>query len=465
MDIKKKLKTIPDSPGVYIMKDKEGRIIYVGKAASLKKRVSSYFQKGAPGSYKQRSLASNIEDLDFIVTGSGEEALIYEANLIKENQPKYNARLRDDKSYPFLKLTMNEEYPRLFITRKIENDGARYFGPYTHVKLLRSALSIIRRLFPLRTCKKFPAQKCLNFYIGQCFGVCETKEDKKRYDETVKELILFLEGKKQELLDSLTKKMESSARVENFEEAKRYRDIISTLTAVTQKGEYRFSNEVALRLKKLLRLPKIPVRLEAFDVSNISGKEATGSMVYFEDGRPDKRFYRQYRIRDVEGMDDYRMMREILRRRYSKAEHLPDLIVIDGGKGHLTCAYEELRRLNLGYIPIIGLAKEFEKVYLLGIKVSLDISGDVQILHLVQNIRDEAHRFARRYHHKLREKLITISKLDGIEGIGEKRKKALLAYFGSVEKIKAAEVQEIARIASISERLAQKIKEELKKDV
>ncbi len=463
MDIKKKLKAIPDSAGVYIMKDRDGKVIYVGKASSLKKRVFSYFQKGVPSSYRQGSLVSNIADLDFILTGSEEEALIYEANLIKENQPKYNARLRDDKSYPFLKLTVNEEYPRLFITRKLENDGARYFGPYTHVKLLRRALSIIRRMFPLRTCKKFPAQKCLNFYIGQCFGVCETEEDRKRYDETVKELIIFLEGRKQALLKELTQKMESSARAQNFEEAKRYRDIIFSLTAVTQRGEYRFSNEVALRLKKILRLPKIPVRIEAFDVSNISGKEATGSMVHFEDGKPDKRFYRQYRIGGVEGIDDYKMMREVVRRRYSKVERLPDLIIIDGGKGHLACAYEELLRLGLGYIPIIGIAKEFERIYLSGIKEPLDISGDVQVLHLIQNIRDEAHRFAQRYHHKLRGRLITISGLDGIEGIGEKRKKALMMHFGSIENIRAADVKDILGIARISEGLAQKVKEVLKK--
>jgi len=410
MDIKEKLKKMPKSPGVYLMKDSYGKVLYVGKAKDISKRVSSYFQQHIPRSVRQMSLLEHIKDIDYITTTSEEEALIYEANLIKEKKPKYNVELKDDKSFPYLKLTVNEDFPRLIITRKKRNDGFMYFGPYTRVKLLRKAVSIMKGIFPLRTCRKIPKEVCLSYHIGQCLGPCIGKIEKKPYSEIVRELILFLEGKKAKLLKELAKKMEILAKEEKFEDALLIRNRISALSEVPRKKmrDYSGWGDVAVKLKKLLHLPRLPFRIEAFDVSNISGKEATGSMVYFRNGIPDKSNYRKFRIKDVQDIDDYAMVREIVRRRYKrlKEENLtfPDLTIIDGGRGHLRAGYEELMRLNLSHIPVIAIAKEEEKIYTRSSKIPLTINKDSQIMHFIQQIRDEAHRFALKYHHKLREK-------------------------------------------------------------
>ena len=408
MGIKKKLKDIPKSPGVYLMKDADGRVLYIGKAKDLFKRVASYFQEYRPKTLRQTQLMQNVKDLDYILTTSEEEALIYEANLIKEKRPKYNVDLKDDKSFPFLKLTLDEKFPRLMITRRKKDDGARYFGPYTRVKLLRSALSIMKSIFPLRTCRKMPENVCLSYHIGQCLGPCVKKIDEKEYREIIRQLILFLEGKKTRLLRELVQEMEELSREERFEDAAIVRNRIAALSEVPGKKmrDYSGWGDVAVKLKRLLRLSRLPLRIEAFDVSNIQGKEATGSMVYFCNGRPDKSNYRRFRIKGVEDIDDYAMIREIVRRRYKRlkeeGEPYPDLIIIDGGKGHLKTAYDELVRLNLRSIPVIAIAKREESIFMLGSKKALDINKDSQILYFIQQIRDEAHRFALKYHHKLR---------------------------------------------------------------
>ena len=412
MGIKKKLKDIPKSPGVYLMKDADGRVLYIGKAKDLSKRVASYFQEYRPKTLRQMSLMENVRDLDYILTTSEEEALIYEANLIKEKRPKYNVDLKDDKSFPFLKLTLNEKFPRLIITRRKKDDGTRYFGPYTRVKLLRSALAIMKSIFPLRTCRKMPDHVCLSYHIGQCLGPCVKKIDEKEYREIIRQLILFLEGKKTRLLRELAQEMEELSREERFEDAAIVRNRIAALSEVPGKKmrDYSGWGDVAVKLKRLLRLSRLPLRIEAFDVSNIQGKEATGSMVYFCNGRPDKSNYRRFRIKGVEDIDDYAMIREIVRRRYKRlkeeGEPYPDLIIIDGGKGHLKTAYDELVRLNLRSIPVIAIAKREENIFMLGSKKALDINKDSQILYFIQQIRDEAHRFALKYHHKLREKRV-----------------------------------------------------------
>lgn len=412
MGIEDKLRHVPKAPGIYMMKDIDGEVLYIGKAKDLSKRVSSYFQKNKPRTIKEMSLLERVKDLDYIVTTSEEEALIYEANLVKEKRPKYNIELKDDKSFPYLKLTLNESFPQLLITRKKRDDGARYFGPYTRVKLLRRALSIMKDIFPLRTCKKMPKQICLSYHIGQCAGPCAGKICEKEYQEIVQQLILFLEGKKMRLLDELTRKMNRLAKEEKFEEALIVRNRIAALSEVPGKKlrDYSGWGNVAVKLKRLLRLPWLPLRIEAFDVSNTSGKEATGSMVYFLNGKPDKSNYRHFRIKGVEDIDDYAMIREIVRRRYERLKkekgRLPDLIIIDGGKGHLHAAYKELMRLNARRIPVISIAKEHEKIYTLGAKEPLDINRDSEIMHFVQQMRDEAHRFALKYHHKLRNKKI-----------------------------------------------------------
>ncbi|MFH1854428.1 MAG: excinuclease ABC subunit UvrC [Candidatus Omnitrophota bacterium] len=408
MGIEDKIKDIPKAPGVYLMKDASGEVLYIGKAKDLFKRVSSYFQSSRPRTSKEMSLLKYVKDLDFIVTTSEEEALIYESNLVKEKRPRYNVELKDDKSFPYLKLTLNERFPRLFITRKRHDDGARYFGPYTRVKLLRKALSIMKNIFPLRTCRKMPTQICLSYHIGQCAGPCMGKIDEKEYKEVARQLILFLEGKKIRLLDELKLKMHKLSKEQRFEEAAAIRNRIAALSEVPGKrfSDYSGWGAVAIKLKRLLRLPWLPLRIEAFDVSNISGKEATGSMVYFLNGKPDKSNYRKFRIKGVNEINDYAMISEIVRRRYERLKKekgkLPDLIVIDGGKGHLRVAYEELMRLNLRRIPVIAIAKEHEKIYTRGSKIPLDINRDSEILHFIQQIRDEAHRFALKYHHKLR---------------------------------------------------------------
>ncbi|MFH1478678.1 MAG: excinuclease ABC subunit UvrC [Candidatus Omnitrophota bacterium] len=410
MALKEKIASVPRSPGVYLMKDAKGDILYIGKAKDLSKRVGSYFQGSRPKNIRLMTLLEKICDLDYIVTTSEEEALLYEANLIKENKPKYNIELKDDKSFPFLKLTINERFPRLSITRKKIDDGAKYFGPYTRVKLLRNALSILKSIFPLRTCKKMPKRVCLSYHIGQCLGPCVDKINKDGYREIVGQLILFLEGKKPRLMRELTEKMNRLSREKRFEEATVIRNRISALSEVPGKRLREKSSwgDVSIKLKKLIKLPRLPIKIEAFDVSNIQGKDPTGSMVYFYNGRPDKSNYRRFRIKGVTCVDDYSMIREIVRRRYTRLKDekrdLPDLVIIDGGKGHLKAGYEELLRLNLTRIPIIAIAKKEEKIYTLNSKIPLDINRDSQVLYFIQEIRDEAHRFAIKYHHSLRKK-------------------------------------------------------------
>ena len=419
MGIKEKLKTMPHLPGVYIMKDASGEALYIGKAKDLSKRVSSYFQVSRPKTAKHMALLEKVKDLDYVTTSSEEEALIYEASLVKEKKPKYNVELKDDKSFPLLKLTLNENFPRLTITRKKIDDGSGYFGPYTKVKLLRNAVTILKNIFPLRTCKKIPGETCLAYHIGQCLGPCVKRIDEKSYAEIVKQLVLFLEGKKTRLIRELTDKMKILADEKNFEQAAIIRNRLSALLEVSDRktADYSSWGNVALKLKKILRLPGLPFKIEAFDVSNISGKEAAGSMVYFNNGLPDKSNYRKFRIKNVKGIDDYAMMKEIVRRRYKRLKEenkgFPDLIIIDGGKGHLGAAYEELLRLNAGHIPVIGIAKQEEKIYTLGSQEPLDINRDSEILHFIQSVRDEAHRFALKYHHALRRNvtLLTMSKV------------------------------------------------------
>ena len=408
MDVKEKIKHIPHLPGVYIMKDALGEAIYIGKAKDLSKRVSSYFQDGRPKTVKLMSLLEKVDDLDYVITGSEEEALIYEANLVKEKKPRYNIDLKDDKSFPFLKITLDEKFPRLIITRKKSDDKGRYFGPYTRVKLLRNAVSILKNIFPLRICKNMPKEVCLAYHIGQCPGPCVNKIDGKSYKETVDQLFLFLGGKKTKLIQELTGKMKEFSDAKEFEKAVVIRNRLSALTEVSDRKavDYNSWGSVAVKLKKILKLPRLPLKVEAFDVSNISGKEAAGSMVYFNNGKPDKSNYRKFRIKNVKGIDDYAMIKEIVARRYKRLKEekkaFPDLIIIDGGKGHLQAAHEELLELSLSRIPVIGIAKQEERIYTLGSKRPLNINKDSEVLHFIQRIRDEAHRFALKYHHALR---------------------------------------------------------------
>jgi len=409
MDVQERIKGLPHSPGVYIMKDGRGAVIYVGKADDLKKRVSSYFQPARRLPSRAAKMVSCVNDIATINTQTSAEALIYENSLIKQYQPRYNVALRDDKTYPMLKLTVGEKFPRLLVTRQRKDDGSVYYGPYTNAKLLREAVKGLRRIFPLRKCETMKGKVCLNYHIKQCAAPCEEKIGSAAYREIVSEVRLFLEGRKSELIQALSEKMAKASRDERFEEAVRYRDRIEALGALA-KNKIRYNPLDSLdELKEMLALPGRPERIEAFDISNIGQEDAVGSMVVFLKGRPYKGGYKRFKIKEVSGVDDYAMMREVVRRRYLRVrnEHLPrpDLVLIDGGKAHLGAAQDELAKLGLR-LPMAGIAKELELVYLQDRNEPVMLPKESKALHLLERVRDEAHRFAIAYHHLLRSKRI-----------------------------------------------------------
>ncbi len=413
---KEKIKNIPELPGVYMMKDVSGAILYVGKAASLNKRVSSYFRPGLGLSRRIGLMVEKTADVTCLLTGSEAEALILEAALIKKYNPRYNVELKDDKSYPYLALTENERYPRLMIARKqgaeprAKEKGWVFYGPYTDVKLLRKAAAIMKRIFPLRTCGRMPKKACLNYRIGQCLGPCVGAAGRKTYAEAVKEIKMFLKGDRRGLIRELSNRMRIAADNKDYETAAALRDKITALNVVPKIRDKVTPYDELEGLRHLLKIRRPLARIEAFDVSNISGKEAVGSMVSFVNGKPAKDDYRRFKIRFVSGADDYEMMREVIKRRYErvKRERLPspDLIIIDGGKGHLNAALSVLEEIGFGGLPVIGIAKKLEHIYLKGRKEPVIFSHSSPILHLVQRLRDEAHRFAIGYHHILRRKKI-----------------------------------------------------------
>lgn len=570
--IKNKLALLPDQPGCYLMKDKNGTIIYVGKAKILKNRVRSYFT----GSHdtKTERLVSEIVDFEYIVTESNIEALLLEINLIKKNDPKYNIMLKDDKTYPFIKIT-NEEYPRLLITRKVLKDKAYYFGPYPDVGAANETKKLLDRLFPLRKCKVLPKEVCLYYHMGQCLAPCVFQIPKDTYPKMVKEIKQFLNGGHSEIQAELTQKMETAAAEMNFEQAAEYRDQIRAIETVmtrqkmtqadqmdrdvfgyavdkgwmcvqvffvrqgklierdvslfpfyneapedflTYIGQFYQENQhfipkevlipddidqesvealldtkvlqpkrgekkklvdlagknarVALqekfqliqrkeertigaveKLGNAMNIPT-PVRIEAFDNSNIQGSDPVSAMVVFIDGRPAKNEYRKYKIKTVKGPDDYASMREVIYRRYSRVlkEGLafPDLIVIDGGKGQVDVARDVLEN-QLGLdIPIAGLAKNDKhktSELLFGPELAvIDLERNSPEFFLLQRIQDEVHRFAITFHRQLRSKNSFSSKLDGVPGLGPKRKKLLLKEFKSLKNIQQATLEEIHRL-------------------
>ena len=393
---------MPDSPGVYLMKDASGEIIYIGKAKSLRKRVNSYLVRDL--SAKNLRLMAVVKDIEYRPCPSESMALILEASLIKERKPKYNVSLRDDKSFPLVKIT-NEEFPAVYITRKRERDGAKYFGPYTNAALLRQALKIIRGYFPYRSCKTLPKKACIYYRIGLSPAPCIGKISREEYVKIIKRISLILEGKGLELIKDLTAQMRERAKERRFEEAGQLRDKIIALSAFKPSGD---SFQSALNeLQEALRLPCLPQRIEAFDVSNISGRQATASMVSFYNGLADKDNYRRFRIKTVSQSDDYKMMAEAVRRRYSRLKRenrpLPDLILVDGGRGQLSAAKKELEALGLE-IPIVSLAKREEEIYTISGPRLIRLKNNSPALRLLQSIRDESHRFALKYHRLLRKK-------------------------------------------------------------
>ena len=584
--VAEKLKLLPDSPGVYIMKDARGKIIYVGKAIVLKNRVRQYFQSSRNQAPKVRAMVSHVVDFETIMTANEVESLILEANLIKKHRPRYNIRLKDDKSYPYVKVTVQEEYPRVFITRRVLRDGARYFGPYTNVTALRDSLKLLKRLFPLRTCRTMPERPCLEYHIKRCLAPCVGKVTEEDYRAMIRAVLLFLEGRTDDVERELEHRMQLAAEAYHFETAARLRDQLAAVRKAAERqnivtgagdqdaigmarsaagvcvqiffirggkmigrehfllrgseeesdadilrafleqyynqatfvprevllphvidaagqeiierwlAEKKGGGKVSLltpqrgtkrdivvmatgnaekyltdeetrrsladeqtigaveELGRYLGLRKPPYRMECFDISHNQGQETVASMVVFEGGQPKKSDYRRFKIKSAEGKpDDFLSMREVTTRRYVglPEEELPDLIIIDGGKGQLSSALEIIRN-EAGHrnVPVVGLAKQFELVFTEGSSEPVELPRRSQSLYLIQRIRDEAHRFAITFHRKLRGKRNLVSVLDHIVGVGPKRRQSLWSHFGTLDKIKAASIDELAAVPGMN---------------
>ena len=407
--IKNKIADLPDAPGVYIFKDTQGAIIYIGKAKSLKKRVQSYFSRYL--SAKTQIMVSKIADIEYKLTPSESQAQLLEASLIKDNLPQYNISLKDDKSFPLIRIT-NEDFPIVSICRRKrpkEKDTALYFGPYTNAQLLRQALKLMRKIFGFRSCKILPKKACLYGRIKLCPAPCSEKISSAKYKEIIKNIELFLDSRYEELISHLSLKMKAAAQNKMFEAAASIRDQINALGSIAKGPAASSSINELEDLQSLLKLDKLPLRIEAFDISNISGKEATGSMVSFYKGRADKNNYRRFRIKTVEGIDDYKMLGEVIRRRYKRLitenSSLPDLILVDGGRSHLSVADKEIKKLAIK-IPLLSIAKDRENLYIKERRNPIKLTSDTPGLNLIRRVRDEAHRFALAYHHLLRRKKI-----------------------------------------------------------
>ncbi len=592
MSLRERLDHLPDHPGVYQFKDAKDQVIYIGKAASLRARVRSYFQESRARDPKTEALVQQIRDLDYIVTDNELEALILESNLIKKHRPRYNVVLRDDKHYPFLKLTTNEEFPRLVVARRVAKDGATYFGPFYPATAMRETLRLVRQLFPLRTCRikidGTAERPCIQYYIHRCNAPCTGWESKEGYWRAVEDVKRFLEGKDDDLAKELTQEMEAAAVELKFERAAVLRDQIQALHKVRERqkiisigqedqdivGVVRQGSDACVQLffvrkgrllgresfffdrvsgwsegeilgafvrqfyaknvtpppgillsaeipdreltlewlkgrrqgnvelyaprrgkrrefvamaeenaaialqthllsrdnrqqvvleelQRSLNLPGPPNRIEGFDISNIQGTEAVGSMVVWENGAMKKEDYKRFKIRTVPGADDYAMLEEVLRRRYGKALEeggaLPDLILLDGGRGQLNVGMKVLEDLGLDWIPIIALAKRAEEVYTPESLHPLALDLTSPALHSLQKIRDEAHRFAISYHKKLRSRRTLRSVLDQIPGIGPAIRTSLLKHLGSARRVRHASVGELASVPKVTPKLAQRI--------
>ncbi len=617
-----RLRVTPEKPGVYIMKDARNEVLYVGKASVLRNRLRSYF--GSPNGQppKIRRMMSRMTDFEFIVTDTEAEALILENTLIKRYRPHFNARLKDDKTYPYLKIDLTEDFPRVYITRQVAQDGARYFGPFATASSVRKTMDLIKKLFPYRSCTKSITGKdprpCLEYYIHRCVAPCSGLATKEEYAQVVQQVILFMEGNTEAVTRELKKKMESAAEELEFERAAVLRDQVRGIDQVAEEqqvkvesnsgGEMDFialahgTNETwveiffirrgkligrdhffmegtqddspeaimgqfvrqfyqtalvippvvytqhALEDQELIRdwlkerrsgtvrlvcpkrgqqkklmdvvsenavqglaqhrvkwlnnsdvlqqamgeleeelsLPAMPLRMECYDISHVQGTNLVGSMVVFQDGRPKTSHYRRFQIQSVDGVDDYASMQEMLRRRFkrladSRSERQktsspeaadsgkdlsawgiePDLVIIDGGKGHLSAALEVLLELGLDDIPLAALAKENEWLFVPHTSEPIELPRNSQGLYLVQRIRDEAHRFAITYHRNLRSKSGLRSSIDMVTGIGPKRKRMLLRRFGSIQGIKDAPVDDIAAVPGLTRSLAIRLKQTL----
>lgn len=465
--VEEKLKNLPETPGVYLMKNGEGKIIYVGKSINLKSRVSQYFHH-SDHPPKTRAMVRSVADFEIINVDTEVEALILECNLIKKYRPRYNVSLKDDKMYPYVRLTA-EKFARICVTRRPVNDGSRYFGPYTNVGAMQQSLKLLRKIFPLRTCKHFHKRPCLEYHIKRCLAPCTKEIDINKYKEMVDSVALFLDGQTHELETQLSNKMYAAADKLDFETAAYFRNLLISVKKLSEmqmvlNSKTEFDDETANEshlddvydLQNRLNLNSLPRRMECFDISHIQGSETVASMVVFQDGAPDKSSYRRFKLQTTEGKpDDFLSMQEVTLRRYGKCENLPDLIVIDGGIGQLNSALEIIRPIC--NIPVIGLAKQFELVFIEGCNIPVELPMDSPAIKLLQRIRDEAHRFAITYHRKLRQKRNLQSVLNSIEQIGNIRRNNLLAHFKTIDKIKNATVEELMEVPSMNQSAAQNV--------
>jgi excinuclease ABC subunit C len=513
-DFRAKLREVPHQPGVYLMKDRLGSIIYVGKARDLRKRMSSYFMASQKmrANVKTRALIDSIHDFEFHTVRNEEESLLLEGKLIKDYRPRYNVAFRDDKRFLLVKIRMADAWPRFVPTRMKKEDGSRYFGPFPHSSALHATLEWLNRGFGLRVCRAANPgdaeyRHCNADIIRNCSAPCIGRIDREQYVERVEDACRILEGKgRREVLDGLRKDMEKAAENLEFERAATLRDILQNLEK-TLSPTRQFSRgrgvpttvrptEDLAELGEELHLAGPPRVMECFDISNVSSNHIVASMVRFTNGLPDNQNYRRYRIRTVEGQDDFASMAEVIRRRYSRimmenaaanpdlqlsqedpveAQRrlakegrakivLPDLVIVDGGKGQLGMAVRELRALGLHDLPVVGLAKQHEEVFIPGRSESIRIPHDRGALKLLQRIRDEAHRFANGYNALLYRRRMRESLLDECPGMSPAKKQKLLEKFGSVSRLKEATAEEIAKLPGISEKSAQVIIDFLNRD-
>ena len=504
--IQQKLRDTPHKPGVYLMRDRLGGIIYVGKARDLKKRVGNYFMPSRKmrADRKTRALIDSIEDFDLQIVRNEQEALILESKLIKQYRPRYNVSLRDDKRFYMVKVQLKDPLPRFMLTRLKKDDGARYFGPFVHSVAIKATLEWINREFGLRTCRpRLPSENeyrhCHADVIRSCSAPCVGKISEEDYRSRVMEAVALLEGKgRKDRLQGLREQMQQASEKLQFEKAARLRDIIDNLekTLSPTRSFVRSGGAVPstvkpsedlAELREALSLPDQLNIMECFDISNVSSNHIVASMVRFVNGSPENKSYRRYRIKTVQGQDDFASMAEVVRRRYSRIllENsisdvessqeqplealrrlaregkspllIPDLVIVDGGKGQLSMAVRELQRLGLHDLPVIGLAKQREEIFRPGISEPLLLSHDSGALKLMQRMRDEAHRFANNYNELLLRRRVRESLLDDCPAISAKRKEALLRRFGSVKRIRKADAKELESVPGVGKKSAQEI--------
>ncbi len=513
-DFKAKLREVPHLPGVYLMKDRLGSIIYVGKARDLKRRMSSYFMASQKmrSNVKTRALIDSIHDFEFHTVRNEEESLLLEGKLIKDYRPRYNVAFRDDKRFLLVKIRLADPWPRFQATRMKKDDGSRYFGPFPHSGALHSTLEWLNRSFGLRVCRatapgEAEYRHCSADIIRNCSAPCIGRIDREAYFARIEEACRVLEGKgRRELFDTLRADMNNAAETLDFEKAASLRDILQNLEkTLSPTRQFSRGRGVLTTVKPTADLAELgeelhltgpPRVMECFDISNVSSNHIVASMVRFTDGKPDNANYRRYRIRTVEGQDDFASMAEVIRRRYSRilmengaanpdAEYsqedlvdaqrrlaregrakivLPDLVIVDGGKGQLSMAVRELKNLGLHDLPVIGLAKQREEVFVPGESLPILIPHDRGALKLLQRIRDEAHRFANGYNALLYRRRMKESLLDECPGISPNKKRLLLEKFGSVARLKLAAPEAIAALPGISKKSAEAILEFLRRN-